>query len=183
MRRLQAARLIGMNWDMKQHEGDPPGRDPRFWLRDPTDTDDPLAADVAAVRRYLDLEPGRNDFQLTEYPFKRQPNQVGIRCRSLLGVLYFLSQSVEPPPADVQAGLVTVTRDEDGNVFDWSKVTRKIMTVHSQADRPQRAAVAVRHRGTWFYIADDDQTSKSTFGLLNILFSLQSSSGEANRPC
>jgi hypothetical protein len=40
----------------------------------------------------------------------------------------------------------------------------------------------VHHRGWWFYIADDDQTSKSTFGLLNILFSLQSSSGEGKSP-
>jgi len=182
MRRLQAARLIGLNWDKKQDEKEPPGRDPHFWIRDPADPHSPLAADVAAVRRDLDLEPGKNDFQLTEFPFKRQPNQVGIRCRSLLGVLYFLSKSVQPPAPDVQAGLVTVTRDEEGNVFDWSKVMGRIMTVHSQPDRPQRAAVAVRHRGWWFYIADDDQTSKSTFGLLNILFSLQSTSGEGKSP-
>jgi hypothetical protein len=182
MRRLQAARLMGLNWDIKQHATDPPGRDPHFWLHDPADPHSPLAADVAAVRRYLDLEPGRNDFQLTEFPFKREPNQVGMRCRSLLGVLYFLSQSVEPPAPDVRAGLVTVTTDDEGNVFDWSKVMGRIMTIHSQADRPERAAVAVRHRGWWFYIADDDQTSKSTFGLLNILFSLQSSSGEGKSP-
>jgi hypothetical protein len=182
MRRLQAARLIGLSWELKQHDNDPPGRDAHFWLRDPADPHSPLAADLAAVRRYLDLEPGRNDFQLTEFPFKRQPNQVGIRCRSLLGVLYFLSQSVEPPAADIEAGLVTVTRDDEGNVFDWSKVTGRIMTIHSQQDRPERASVAVRYRGWWFYIADDDQTSKSTFGLLNILFSLQSSSGEGKSP-
>jgi hypothetical protein len=182
MRRLQAARLIGLSWELKQHDKDPPGRDTHFWLRDPADPHSPLADDIAAVRRYLDLEPGRNDFQLTEFPFNRQPNQVGIRCRSLLGVLYFLSQSVEPPAPDIEAGLVTVTRDDEGNVFDWSKVTGRIMTIHSQRDRPQRASVAVRHRGWWFYIADDDQTSKSTFGLLNILFSLQSSSGEGKSP-
>jgi hypothetical protein len=32
----------------------------------------------------------------------------------LLSVLYFLSQSVEPPAPDVQAGVVTVTEDKDG---------------------------------------------------------------------
>lgn len=89
---------------------------------------------------------------------------------------------MEPPAPDVQAGLVTVTRDDDGNAFDWSKVTGKTMTIHSQPDRPEQAAVAVRQRGWWFYIADDDQTSKSTFGLLNILFSLQSTSGEGKSP-
>jgi len=182
MRRLQAARLIGLSWEMKPHGTDPPGHETYFWLREPADPQSPLAADLVAVRRYLDLEPGRDDFLLTDFPFKREPNQVGIRCRSLLGVLYFLSQSVEAPASDVQAGLVTVTRDDDGKVFDWSKVTGKIMTIHSQSDRPKEAAVAVHHRGWWFYIADDDQTSKSTFGLLNILFSLQSTSAEGKSP-
>ena len=41
---------------------------------------------------------------------------------------------------------------------------------------------AVPYRGWWFYIADDDQTSKTTFSLLNLLFSLQSSSGEGKSP-
>ena len=38
------------------------------------------------------------------FPFKRQPTEVGLRCRSLLGVLYFLSQSVEPPDAGRPGG-------------------------------------------------------------------------------
>src|SRR5262249_49999422 len=95
VRRLQAARLIGLSWDNRQ---------PRLWLRDPADPHSALAGDVAAVRRHLDLEPGTYDFQLTELLFNRQPNQVGIRFRSLLGVLYFRSQSVELPAPHIQEG-------------------------------------------------------------------------------
>ena len=182
LERLRLAGLVGLNWEMKEHEKDPPGRNPHFWVRPPADPRSPLAADVARVRRELGLEPGRSDFRLTAFPFNRQPTEVGLRCRSLLGVLYFLSQSVELPAPDVQAGLVTVTRDEQGRPFDWSKVTGKVMAIHSQKERPQRAYVAVQHRGWWFYIADDDQRSKVTFGLLNILFSLQSASGKGKSP-
>ena len=146
------------------------------------DPPSPLAADVAAVRRHLDLQPGRHDFELTAFPFERRRDEVGMRCRSLLGVLYFLSQSVELPPPDVEAGLVTVTEDGRGTAFDWSKVTGKVMAIHSQKDRPDNAYVAVPYRGWWFYIADDDQRSKATFSLLNILFSLQSATGKGNRP-
>jgi hypothetical protein len=81
----------------------------------------------------------------------------------------------------VRAGLVTATTDGDGP-FEWSKVTAKVMTVHSQRERPQRAFVAVRHRGWWFYIADDDQSSKKTFAFLNLVFSLQSASGKGGAP-
>ena len=180
--RLQAAGLIGLNWEMKEHETDAPGRNPRFWLRPPADPRSPLAADIAAVRRALDLEPGGDDFALTAFPFRRQPTEVGLRCRSLLGVLYFLAQSVEPPPPHAQAGLLTVTEDDQGRPFDWARVTRKVMTIHSQEDRPPRAYLAVQHRGWWFYIADDDQSSKSTFTLLNFLFSLQAATGKGESP-
>jgi hypothetical protein len=102
----------------------------------------------------------------------------------LLGVLYFLSQSVELPAQDVQAGLVTVTEDRFGQPFDWSRVTRKIMAIHSPEKRPDNAYVAVQHRGWRFYIAADDHRSKATWSLLNILFALQSASaqGEVTAP-
>lgn len=141
-----------------------------------------MGADVEAVRRALDLEPGRDEFVITSFPYGRQPSEIGLRCRSLLGVLYFLSQSVEVPAQDLQAGLVTVTEDTLGQPFDWSKITRKVMTIHSQQGRPENAYVAVQHRGSWFYIADDDHTSKATWGLLNILFAFQSASAQGRSP-
>jgi len=55
----------------------------------------------------------------------RQPTEVGLRCRSLLGVLYFLSQAVEVPAPDVQAGLVTVTEDGQGRPFNWASPHRR----------------------------------------------------------
>jgi len=180
--RLQSAGLVGLNWERREHESQPPGRNPRFWLRRPADPRSPLADDMAAVRRYLDLPPGTDEFTLTAFPFRRQRTEVGLRCRSLLGVLYFLSAAVEPPAADVDAGLVTITRDDDGRPFDWTQVTRKVMAIRSQKDRPQRAYVAVEYRGWWFYVADDDQRSKATLSLMNILVSLQSASGKGKSP-
>jgi hypothetical protein len=130
---------------------------------------------VLAVRRALDMPAGVSEFQLSAFPFRRQPNELGIRCRSLLGVLYLRSTTVEPPAPHVAAGLLTVTRDDNGHPFDWSKFSGKVMTIHSRHGRPANAAVAVPYRGWWFYLADDDQNSKITFSLLNILFQLQAS--------
>jgi hypothetical protein len=192
LERLREAGIEGVNWvqkeheapgrDQKEHETKPSGRELRFWIHQPANPRSPLAADVAAVRRALDLEPGRDEFALTEFPYKRQPSEVAVSSRSLLGVLYFLSQSVEVPAQDVQAGLVTVTEDGLGQPFDWSKITRKVMTIHSQPSHPENAYVAVQHRGSWFYIADDDHTSKATWGLLSILFALQSASAQGKAP-
>ena len=182
LERLHLAGLAGFNWEAKENETQPPGRHPRFWIHQPAEPRSPLAADVAAVRRALGLEPGRDEFVLTAFPYDRQPTEVGVRCRSLLSVLYAVSQAVEVPEPDVQAGLVTVTEDPEGRPFDWARVMRKVITIHSQEKRPDKAYVAVQYRDWWFYIANDDPSSKATFSLLNILFSLQSESGKGKSP-
>ena len=56
------------------------------------------------------------------------------------------------------------------------------MKIRSAPDRPKEAYVAVPYRGSWFYVADDDRRSKSTFGLLNLLFSLQAATSKGKSP-
>jgi len=182
LRRLSNAGLFGMNWDF--------GEDPslqsvyhmKFWLKTPADPSDPLAADSAAVREALRIDPGMEEYKLTPFPHKRRPDEVGMRGRSLLGVLYFLSQSVEAPKEHADAGLVTVTLDRDGRPFDWGALLKDTMRIRGSKTRPTNAFVAVSHRGWWFYIADDDLASKSSLSLLNFLFSLQSASGKGKSP-
>ena len=74
---------------------------------------------------------------------------------------------------DVEAGLVTRTQAADGTAFDWNQVTGNLFRVKSAASRPANAFVSVAYRGEWFYIADNDLESKSTFMLLTQLFNLQ----------
>ena len=156
----------------------PPGGLPRLWLHEPARPGDPLAA----VRRILDLPGGRDEYTLDGFPFGRQPDYVGIRCRSLLGIMFFLSQAVEVPPDHVAAGLVTVTKAKDGRPFDWRLLTDRVLRVHSQKTEPSNAFVAVRDRGWWFWVAEDDPDSKATFALLDILYSLQQATGRGKMP-
>jgi hypothetical protein len=160
----------------------PPGGLPRIWVRAPVDPDDPLAADVAAVRRLLDLPADRDDYVLDGFPFGRRRDHVGIRCRSLLGIMFFLSQAIEVPPEHVAAGLVTVTKAKDGRPFDWRVLTDRILRVHSRKTEPPNAFVAVKDHGWWFWIAEDDPDSKATFALLDILYSLQQATGRGKMP-
>ena len=48
-----------------------------------------------------------------------------------------------------------------------------LVRVESAPRRPLNAFVAVRHRGSWFFIRNNDLESKSTFMLLSQLFNLQ----------
>ena len=104
------------------------------------------------------------------------------RTRSLLGVLYFIAHSVRVPQEHIDRGIVRVTMDDSGQPFDWDRVTGRVMRIHSSRERPASAYVAVRYRDHWFYIDDRDHDAKATFGLLQLLFSLQSTTGDGPVP-
>jgi len=130
----------------------------------------------------LGLDPDAESYVLAERQGPGGGNLINLRTRSLAGVLYFLSQAVEVPQADVEAGRVTVTRDASGAVFDWGRVTEGVMRIRSSGSRPESAAVAVHYRGSWFYIDDADLDSKSTFSMVAQLYALQAGNARGLRP-
>jgi len=144
---------------------------------DPTVKNDP---EVLEFSRIIDAEADDGRFYLGPLD---DPSYIQIQTRSLLGIMYYLSQGVKAPASDIQKGKVTVTRDSEGKVFDWNAVTENLMTIRSQSELPpDAAAIRVWYRGTWFYIDDSDLNSKSTFSLLAQIFSLQAGKVPSNAP-
>lgn len=139
------------------------------------------AEDLAFVKQALGLDAQATRLQLVDH---RAPSQgeISVVGRSLMSVLFFLSQGVQAPEADVLAERVTVTRDDDGRPLDWNRVIGDLLHVHHSTERPQNAAVQIHYRGSWFYIDDSDLQSKSTFLLLSQLFSLQAGSSDGRSP-
>jgi hypothetical protein len=135
----------------------------------------------------LQLASGSRHYPLTYYVIEHEQAQdresLSVETRSLLGILFFLSQSVEVPEGDRLTGKVTVTRDETGAPFDWQNVTGDLLRIQSTPTVPVHAAVAVQYRGSWFYIDDADLGSKSTFSLLSQLFALQAGKIDAWYRC
>jgi len=140
------------------------------------------APHVREVRELLKLAPNRDSYPLTSDRTVKDPGYLRVQTRSLLGILFYLSQAVEAPEHHRQRGKVTVARHENGELFDWQEVTADLLRIRSQDERPTDAAVAVRYRRTWFYIADADLNAKSTFSLLGQIFALQSGKAEGTKP-
>ena len=134
------------------------------------------------VRKKLGLNPKQREFQLTGSIFNRTPDEIAIQGRSLLSVLFFLSHAVEVPEAHVKEGLVKVRKDDQGNTLDHSVLTEDLITIKCQRMYPGKAFVSVLYRGYWYYIADNDPNSKTTFSLLTYLFSLQAAPGNTAAP-
>jgi hypothetical protein len=135
-----------------------------------------LGADVSR----LSMGEGTRQHRAPE-PVGEQ-GRIAIGTRSLMGTLFYLANAVEVPREHVKRGLVTVTLDGEGRPFEWSEVTGDLLRVRSQTWPPIRAAIAVEHRGHWFYIDDSDLNSKSTFALLAQLLALQAGGAESVAP-
>ncbi len=148
-------------------------------------TEDPsgaLAAEIAEARALLKLAPESHTFKVSSSLTQRSGNEIAIFGRSLLSVLFYLSQAVNVPEEHKREGRVTVTLDAQGKPFDWREATGHLLEVHSSPTRPADSAVAVAYRGAWFFIDDRDLHSKTTFSLLNYLFALKAGAGEVQEP-
>jgi len=132
--------------------------------------------------RALKVEPGRDRYVITFSPKQNESDQIRVVTRSLLGILFYLSQAVEAPEEDIRAGKVTRTLKQNGEAFDWRELTGELLRIRSKPNRPDNATLMVFYRGTWFYIDDSDLKSKSTFSLLSQIFSLQAGKIKDNSP-
>lgn len=168
-----------------------PDEDGRSWslvrrFTRPTLQIAPSAVNAEATQRFLSafrLKPGLLQYAVTQEalpPFREQQprgglTQIDLETRSLLQALYYVSLGVDVPPAHLERGVVTLTRDADGTPFDWQRVMIGLFRVRASAAdaRPADAHVAVRYRDHWFYVDDRDTDSKSTFSLLMELARLE----------
>lgn len=137
------------------------------------------------LRELLSLDPSIEIYKVTSGPAVYAPgggDTIEINTRSLLGVLFFLSQGVNVPEEDLNAGRVTRTLDQDGSVFNWNETLQGLFRVESSKSAPDNASTAVRYRDTWFYIEDNDLLTKATFMLLSQMFALRTGDSQSQTP-
>jgi hypothetical protein len=130
----------------------------------------------------VNVEPGKTRYVLAFSPAFNKTDQIRVVTRSLLGIMFYISQAVEVPSEDILQGKVTQTKTVEGNVFDWREVTGDLLRIRSLPENPQTSSMIIHYRGTWFYIDDSDLSSKSTFSLLAQIFSLQAGKIQDNAP-
>jgi hypothetical protein len=145
--------------------------------------------DVAQAAAMLQLIPGVANYHLipgTMGRFRRKldgpTDEIILSTRSVLAALLYLSKGVEVPEEHYRQGLVTMPVDAEGRPFDWTQVTEGLFRVRVSKSKPKCAFVAVRYRGYWFYIADNDLSSKSTFSLMIELHNLEITRGVGVTP-
>jgi hypothetical protein len=132
--------------------------------------------ELLTLTQVFRLKPGLDKYDITQEALSPFPatypadgvSSLDLETRSMLQALYFVSHGVDVPAEHLTNGSARQTLDESGNVFDWSRITAGLFSVHHRAggERPPAARVAVPYRGYWFYIDEADHDTKSTFSLL-----------------
>jgi len=130
--------------------------------------------DALRFKQLLNLDPDQDKFFVVSAAEQPNRNTIAVITRPLISAMNYLSEGVESPERDVKAGKVRLTTTDGNAPFDWQDLLGGVMRIRSSDSRPEDASVAVNYRGTWFYIADDDLDSKSTFVLLTQLIQLHS---------
>ena len=130
---------------------------------------------VTAFQSILGLDPFKFSYdvervpaQFMNSPVGRNNNKLQIATRNIIQASNYLATGVQVPQQHIACGMVRVTRNPDGSLFDWNQVMGDLFCVHSCRRKPKNARVAVKYRGYWFYIANDDIASIETFHLFGI---------------
>ena len=133
--------------------------------------------------RTFDLTSGQLDPYLKDLP-ANGADRIDLETRSLLQVLFFVSQGVDVPASHLTSGVAPCTSDLNGGLFDWQQVLGGLFRVHCSASKktPPCAYAAVRYKDHWFYIDQRDRDSKATFALLLEVSRLELASTESRAP-
>lgn len=142
-----------------------------------------FAKQIQEIKDLLDLDQNRQFYHINSDFIAPSPDTISIRTRSLMSIFFYLSHHVDTPQAHQDAGLVTITRNPDGSAFDWGTTAAgSVFHIRQSNEQPDRAFVTIPYRGNWYYLADNDLESKSTFMLLMQLFRLQAGATKAIGP-
>ena len=128
---------------------------------------------VDEFKRTLGLDTNRNSFAITHRVTERDPGEIVIQPRSLIGMMSFLSRGIDVPEAHSAQGRVV-------DMGSWEGLVP--FRIRSSEEKPGNAFAAVRYQGHWFYIDHADHESKRAFNLIIYLFQLKAPETSAAAP-
>lgn len=132
----------------------------------PTNVSPDIAAKIAEVGRILHLSGTGRVHQVRYGGWSGKGDEIALVTRSMLQVMVELGVLAQVPEDDIAAGKAAPggppRADERPSLLNISSGTAP----------PAEAHVAVQYKGRWFWIADTDFRSKSTFNSVMLLFAI-----------
>ncbi len=95
---------------------------------------------------------------------QREGDGIAISTRSTYELIQILHASVEVPEEHAAAGLAIV--------YPPTGLAGRGVRIRSSKEEPKNAAIAVKHRGYWFFIEDANMTTKMFYRIVRTLWSV-----------
>jgi hypothetical protein len=153
-------------------------------FRDPRKIDEQIKADIAAVRKLLNLNPQASKFKIVYDAVAANDQEIAILSRSMMQILIDLGSLIDVPEKHIAEKRVSPTRtcETVGGIS-----ARHLISVHSRASapvasKPGDAFAAVKYHNYWFWIDDTDLLSKQVMTFLLVIFSLAETGGAGKGP-
>jgi hypothetical protein len=126
----------------------------------------------------LHLPPDVHEFPLVFGQMPGAPEEIAILSSSILEIAINLSRYIEVPLEHVEAGYTPPTIQLTAD----SPLSRPPIRIQATKQRPTGAFLAVRDRGYWFSIAENDFLSKQRFTFMMVMFQLAHSESPQGGP-
>jgi len=111
-------------------------------------------------------------------------NVISVYPRSYFNIVNFLARNIDTPKSSAGSSeSVNYAATLVDSSVDWSPYSKNLLHVLTSTSEPSSKAVAkTEYNNNWYYIADNDQVSKSTLVILKLIYSLQMGEVDANLP-
>jgi predicted small lipoprotein YifL len=136
--------------------------------------DPKMKSEIASVMRLLRLDPGTRRFTVTAGICPEDNNEVTIQTRSILMILESLAMGVEVPGVHIDNAHSPAEPDVNNAEI------KSLVGIFSGNNRPKDAYAAIRYRGHWFWIDNNDMESKRAFSFIQLIMNL-SEAGEGGK--
>jgi hypothetical protein len=141
--------------------------------------DSQIAAKGQEIRKLLGLKPDLKEIRVFYGGYAGKDDEIDMGTRSMLEIMLEFAANVEVPKTDVSQGKAApgLTDTQAGQPGQGPK-----MRILSSDVQPKDAHVAVQYDRRWYWIADTDIESKSTFGILMLMFSVADTGVKGSAP-
>lgn len=131
------------------------------------------------MTRLLGLKPDLQELKVYYGAYSGKDNEIDMKTRSMLEIMLEFAATVQVPETDVvdgkaSAGAVSSRPEEP--------LSGPPIRIRVGDAAPKDAFVAAQYDGRWFWIADTDIQSKSTFAIVMLLFSISETGVKGGTP-
>jgi hypothetical protein len=132
--------------------------------------DEPAAAERRReIARLLRVRPGLRELTVFYGAYSGKDDEIDMKTRSMLEIMLEFAAAVQVPAEDVASGRASPGAVAAAPQRPWSGPAMRVVTGDAT---PGDAHVAVQYGKKWYWIADTDIESKTTFGIVMLLFSI-----------